>query len=213
MTKFNKQLIIDSYSNIFGKGDIEFAKSVVADNYIQHNPLVKTGKVGFLEFLNMLSSLPKPQLTNKPFMRFIAEGEYVAVHSKMPFMGKENAVVDLYRIENGKLAEHWDAVQVIENGKPVVEGSLVDTEKICTETMKELVRSNIKLELAKQSNEYKLHRTIGEGNFVLTQSAYTSEKHMYVRYDVFQMQDEQIINRWKVEQKVPEQIAHNNGMI
>ena len=122
MISSNKQLVLDFYAKVYGQGDFSYADSVIHENYIQHNPLVKTGKYGFMEFLNMLSQMPKPEKPQKPFMRIVSEDNFVVVHSKVNFMAKDHATVDLIRIENGMFVEHWDASQTISSGLPVVVG-------------------------------------------------------------------------------------------
>lgn len=142
MENQNKKLILDIYSRIFGQGDLKFANSIIAENYIQHNPMVKTGKSGFMEFLTMLKHLPKPENPKKPFMRLICDDNIVAVHSKIEFMGKENAVVDLFRIENGLLQEHWDAVYEINSentNTTIVEGTRELDHEESTEKNKQIV--------------------------------------------------------------------------
>lgn len=131
----NKALILKAYQLLFGQIDSKNAELLIAENYKQHNPMVKDGRSGFLEFLEILKQMPKPSNPVKPFMRIIADTNFVAVHSKVPFMGQMRATVDLYRIENNQLAEHWDASEVIpaesKNGNPMVEGpvEISDPEK------------------------------------------------------------------------------------
>jgi predicted SnoaL-like aldol condensation-catalyzing enzyme len=124
MNNKNKQLILDFYSKVLSQGDENFANRVIDENYIQHNPMVKTGKSGFLNFLSFLKQIPQPKETKAVFKRVIADESFVVVHSQIEFMGKENATVDMYRIENNVLMEHWDTVQIIENERPIVEGSI-----------------------------------------------------------------------------------------
>ncbi|BDD12126.1 hypothetical protein FUAX_45580 (plasmid) [Fulvitalea axinellae] len=156
MENKNKRLILDFYPRVFGSYDFDFADSVISDDYIQHNPIVKTGKAGFMEFLTFLEKLPKPESPKKPFVRLICDGDFVAVHLQVEFMGKENAVLDLYRLENGKLAEHWDAVREIvgegKNGNPVVIGPTVQTQEGNTEDNKATV-STLHKELATNNFE------------------------------------------------------------
>ncbi|MDW7693368.1 nuclear transport factor 2 family protein [Flammeovirgaceae bacterium SG7u.111] len=120
-TNVNKSLISSFYAKVIGERDAEFAAQIVTDDYIQHNPMVKTGKTGFIESINFLKSLPQPQNQPKPFIRLIADGNFVAGHLEIDFMGKKMAVIDLFKIENDLIAEHWDAIENIPEG---VEGLL-----------------------------------------------------------------------------------------
>lgn len=234
MNNSNKQLILDFYSRVFGQADIVFADSVIADHYIQHNPMVKTGKVGFMEFMAFLKHVPKSQNQQTPFKRLIHDHNFVAVHSQIEFMGKENATIDLYRIENGIITEHWDAVQQIVDSRPIVAGSTVIDESELTNKNKELINDfvtqvlinrqfgksieflsqNLTLDNLETTFEhFKLHRIIGEKNFVLTQSEAVIAAMSYVIYTVYRISKGKIVEYWSVKQEIPRQMAHSNGMI
>jgi len=234
MNNSNKQLIIDFYSKVFGQANEEFADSVIAENYIQHNPMVKTEKSGFMEFLAMMKQMPKPENPKKPFMRFISEGNFVTVHSKIEFIGKENAVVDLYRIENGLISEHWDAVQEIVDSVPKVVGTVELNNQEKSSVNKKIVENFVKQVLIEKQTDkstdffdvnlsisdfeteydnFQLHRIIGEQNFVLTQSELTQNGNRFVQYDIYRLSDGLIVEHWVVKQMIPEKMAHSNGMI
>ncbi|MCE7995252.1 MAG: hypothetical protein HEP71_24960 [Roseivirga sp.] len=107
----NKQVVLEFYKNVIGKKDTVFAERVLTDNYIQHNPMIKTGKSGLIEAIEMLKQIPTPENPPRPFMRLIAEGDLVAAHMMVEFNGLMKVVLDLFRLENGLIAEHWDAIQ------------------------------------------------------------------------------------------------------
>lgn len=245
----NKLLVSSAYKRIFAQMDFNYADSIIADNYIQHNPMVKTGKQGFLEFLTMMQQMPKPEKPAKPFVRMFADDDFVVSHMSIEFMGKPKAVVDLFRIENGKLAEHWDAVQdneVNSQGVDMVSGSVSIENVDQTESNKDIIKDfSSKLldnefvhELEKFANEHmvehngsedvglegfkqvllqrkttQVHRIIAEGNFVLTQSEGVSGGKPMVYYDIYRLNQSKIVDHWLVEQEIPQQMAHNNGMI
>jgi predicted SnoaL-like aldol condensation-catalyzing enzyme len=234
MNNSNKQLILDFYSRVFGQADIVFADSVIADYYIQHNPMVKTGKAGFMEFMAFLKHVPKPQNQQTPFKRLIHDHNFVAVHSQIEFMGKENATIDLYRIEDGIIAEHWDAVQQIVDSRPIVTGSTEIDDSESTNKNKQIIDDFVTQVLVDRqfgksieflSNDltldnletrfehFKLHRIIGERNFVLTQSEAIIAAVSYVIYTVYRLSKGKIVEYWSVKQAVPQQMAHSNGMI
>ncbi|QGY43597.1 hypothetical protein GM418_07960 [Maribellus comscasis] len=234
MKDSNKQLIIDFYFKVFGQVNEQFADLVIADNYIQHNPMVKTGKTGFMEFLAMLKQMPKPENPKKPFMRFISEDNFVAVHSQIEFMGKENAVVDLYRIENGLISEHWDASQEIVDSIPKVAGTVEFDTQEKSSVNKKIVADFVKqVMIEKQINRtkdyladnltisdfrmdyenFQLHRLIGEENFVLTQSEINVKGTQFARYDIYRLANQLIVEHWTVKQLIPEKMVHPNGMI
>ena len=234
MDNSNKQLILDVYTKVFGQGDIAFADSVIAVDYIQHNPMVKTGKAGFMEFLAMLKQMPKPENPKKPFIRLFCEDNLVVVHSQIEFMGKNNAAIDLYRIENGLISEHWDASQEIIDSKPKVVGTLDFDSQEKSSVNKKIVESFVKKVLIEKQfdnsmdflsdslnisdfetdyDSFQLHRVVGEQNFVMTQSEFERAGIRSVQYDIYRLSGGLIVEHWTVRQVIPEKMAHSNGMI
>jgi predicted SnoaL-like aldol condensation-catalyzing enzyme len=109
----NKEIIEKMYEVIFNGHDLSRASEFIKEDYIQHNPGVKTGLKGFVDaFVLHFQRAPQFRVEIK---HLIAEGEYVVVHlhakGKPEDMG--GAVVDIYRMEDGKAAEHWDVLQSI----------------------------------------------------------------------------------------------------
>ena len=79
----------------------------------QHNPSVKDGKTGFIEYFNKMQE-EYPEKSVK-FVRSVAEGDLVALHTHQYWPDKEEYVtMDFFRFdENGKIVEHWDTIQKI----------------------------------------------------------------------------------------------------
>lgn len=85
----------------------------VGESYIQHNPAVADGRRGFIEyFLRMHGEYPEKSIE---FVRCVAEGDLVALHTHQVWPGNEQYVtMDFFRFdENGKIVEHWDAIQQV----------------------------------------------------------------------------------------------------
>lgn len=105
----NKELILKFYDEVFNNWDLSHLDDFMLDNYMQHNAIVKDGKEGFREFAEkFLSMKPHMEIT-----KLICEDDMVVVFFKctMQANGTVNKVFDMYRIENGKLAEHWDCIE------------------------------------------------------------------------------------------------------
>lgn len=81
--------------------------------YIQHNPLANDGIDGFKQYLDYLKST-YPQ-SHSEIKRVMAEGDYVIlhVHSIKEPGTRGQAIVDIFRLENNKIVEHWDVIQNI----------------------------------------------------------------------------------------------------
>jgi predicted SnoaL-like aldol condensation-catalyzing enzyme len=87
----------------------------VGADYIQHNPLVANGKEAFIDyFKRMAAEYPKKSIE---FVRAVAEGDLVALHTHQMWPGGEEYVtMDFFRFDaDGKIVEHWDAMQEVPN--------------------------------------------------------------------------------------------------
>lgn len=85
----------------------------VGKEYIQHNPDVADGTKGFVEYFErMQKEYPGKSIE---FVRCITEGDLVALHTHQIWPGNDQYVtMDFFRFdENGKICEHWDAIQQI----------------------------------------------------------------------------------------------------
>jgi len=85
----------------------------IGDTYIQHNPDVADGVQGFIDYFNrMQKEYPNKSIE---FVRCIAEGNLVALHTHQTWPGNDQYVtMDFFRFdERGKICEHWDAIQQI----------------------------------------------------------------------------------------------------
>lgn len=108
----NRELVQQFYDEVFNRWDLSRLDDFMLDTYRQHNPEVKDGKAGFREFMaKFLAMRPYVEIS-----KIICEDDMVVVFFKctMGKTGSENKVFDMYRIENGKLAEHWDCVMNID---------------------------------------------------------------------------------------------------
>lgn len=109
----NKETVIAFYNAAINDKDFEAASAYLGDKYIQHNPLAADGPEGlkaFLDFAKENLSTFKVEIK-----RAFADGDYVIlhVHAKRNPEDRGSAVMDIFRLENGKVVEHWDVIQPI----------------------------------------------------------------------------------------------------
>lgn len=109
----NKQNAIAFYKMAY-EGNPRKAVELYTDGqYIQHNPDVADGIQGFIDYFErMQREYPEKSIE---FVRCIAEGNLVALHTHQTWPGNDEYVtMDFFRFdENGKICEHWDAIQQI----------------------------------------------------------------------------------------------------
>jgi len=123
--KTAKQIVTDYMEAVWVQQDINQVDTFIADDLIQHNPNLPNGKEALKNFLPMLFYDLMPNLTWQ-IARTIAEDDLVVVHSlaTTPAMPKGMAVVDIFRVANDKIVEHWDVSHNVPdetaNGNPVV---------------------------------------------------------------------------------------------
>jgi len=110
----NKKLVFDFWREVFQARNMEKAAEYMAEDYIQHNPNVATGRKPFTDFFGQFETRPvKPTIDN--LVTIIAERDLVVLafrrELKDPDREGETYTTtwfDMLRIEDGKIAEHWD---------------------------------------------------------------------------------------------------------
>lgn len=118
-TERNKALVERFIREIpHGPGDnLHVIDELVREDYIQHNPLAGQGREGLKRFFTDVVPLPLPADLgpgNALEVRVIAEGDLV-VRQEIHHTGM---LVDIFRIQDGQLAEHWDAWRTAEGHEP-----------------------------------------------------------------------------------------------
>jgi predicted SnoaL-like aldol condensation-catalyzing enzyme len=108
-----RDIVLDFYEAALNEKDVEKAKKFLGDTYIQHNPWVTDGPEGLLRFVRFRRE-NFPQSRNEVKM-VIAEDDLVVlhVHSVLVPGTPGRHIVDIFRVDGGKVVEHWDVIQDI----------------------------------------------------------------------------------------------------
>jgi predicted SnoaL-like aldol condensation-catalyzing enzyme len=107
----NKKKVVEFYEQAINKKDFDAAAKYLGSRYIQHNPVAADGAEGLKGFIGFLRS--KFPDSKSEIKRVFAEGEYVIlhVHAVREPGTRGRAIIDIFRLENGKIVEHWDVAQ------------------------------------------------------------------------------------------------------
>lgn len=108
----NKALVIEFYKGVFEQHQVKtYADRYIGSQYIQHNPHVPDGKAPFVDYFTQY--FKENPTAKSSIKRAAADGDLVwlHVHSKQNAADLGTAVVDIFRVEKGKIVEHWDVQQ------------------------------------------------------------------------------------------------------
>jgi predicted SnoaL-like aldol condensation-catalyzing enzyme len=110
----NKEVVRAFYELAFNEKQPEEAVSrYVGSRYTQHNPMAADGPQAFVDFVKWYAG-EHPEL-HVDIKRMIAEGDLVFTHSLITTSPDDRgtAAADIFRVENGKVVEHWDVLQPV----------------------------------------------------------------------------------------------------
>jgi predicted SnoaL-like aldol condensation-catalyzing enzyme len=104
----NKALVLEAFDTLFNKRDYEAAAEFWSPHYIQHSAHIAPGRQGLFDLIRAA-----PLALRYEHGAILAEKDLVMVHGRFTNTGREVAwvAVDIVRIEDGLLAEHWDVLQ------------------------------------------------------------------------------------------------------
>jgi predicted SnoaL-like aldol condensation-catalyzing enzyme len=104
----NKAVVLDAFDTLFNKRNYEAAERYWSDRYIQHSAHIAPGRDGLF---TLVRSLPKTLRYENQLI--VAEGDFVIAHGRFSGHGRLAAWIaaDVVRMQDGRLAEHWDVLQ------------------------------------------------------------------------------------------------------
>ena len=104
----NKAFVSEAFDTLFNERDYAAAERFWSPTYIQHSAHIAPGREGLFE---LVKAAPKELHYENALI--VADGDYVMLHGRFSGIGQPVnwVVVDILRIDNGLLAEHWDVIQ------------------------------------------------------------------------------------------------------
>jgi predicted SnoaL-like aldol condensation-catalyzing enzyme len=104
----NKALVLEAFDTLFNQRDYAAAAGFWSGEYIQHSAHIEPGRDGLFDLIRS-----SPDNLHYEHQHIVAEGDYVFVHGRFTGTGRPVAwvAVDVVRVEDGHLAEHWDVLQ------------------------------------------------------------------------------------------------------
>jgi predicted SnoaL-like aldol condensation-catalyzing enzyme len=112
----NKKLVYDMWRELREAAHVELADKYLTEDYVEHNPNIPTGRATVVEFFAKRPKVAiEPQIRGK-LINMTAEGDIVVLTFVREYADPKDATrkytttwLDMFRVENGKLAEHWDS--------------------------------------------------------------------------------------------------------
>jgi len=112
-TEENKKVVAEFYEAAINQKNFEAAAKFLGPRYIQHNPNAADGPEGLKAFINFLRE--KFPDSHSEVKHVFGDGDYVIqhVHSVRVPGSRGSAIINVFKLENGKIVEHWDVIQEI----------------------------------------------------------------------------------------------------
>jgi len=201
--------------NTFNTGDQHPISYINPTKYIQHNLAVADGLAGFGE---VMKNAPLGGFKAN-VIRAFEDGNYVFTQTEYDFFGPKIGF-DVFRFENDLIVEHWDNLIEIKpvnpSGRTQIDGATEIKDIDHTEQNKALIEEFVNVVLIGgkgiKMEFHKLHKIIGEGNFVLSMSEGEFAGAPTSYYDLFRIDNGKIAEHWDVMETIlPESERKNTN--
>ena len=114
LTERNKAVVRDFYTTVLIGRDVDAAPRFVRQDYIQHNPQVPTGLKGFMDTFRERFAQKLPSDYKRELLNVVGDKEMVVIYARQTWTGSDGQHhqalgFDMFRVQDGMIAEHWDA--------------------------------------------------------------------------------------------------------
>ncbi|GAA0461326.1 polyketide cyclase [Paractinoplanes deccanensis] len=191
-----KDTVLAAVGQLFGDKDPSAADRWAAPTYKQHSSLAPDGPAGLRGLVQQLPPTFKYELH-----RVLTDGDEVALHGTYHGFGPVPLVAfDIFRVADGKLVEHWDALM------PQTSDSQIAGATQPAATDPAVTEANRKLATSRAHGT--VHKVLAEGDFALTVSADDGTAY----YDLSQVDGGEVVAHWQVFRTIPAELPHANGL-
>ena len=104
----NKAIVLEAFDTLFNKRDYERAAEFWSPNYVQHSADIPPGREGLFDLVRAA-----PETLRYENALILVDGDYLMLHGRFSGRGQDRnwVAADIVRMEDGRLAEHWDVLQ------------------------------------------------------------------------------------------------------
>jgi len=215
----NRQIAIEFIEEGLLHNNIDFIKKYVNENYIQHDAMVEDGRSGLIKLMQVTEFIPFKRTT---ILKTIMDQDCIAIIRAIGILFVKVSCIDIVRIENGLIQEHWDCIQLgdaftnlIQNNSQVISPEEIKANK--DRVIKQIESRTIIADLKKVDTAFnqleliKLHQVFGEGNLVLAVIEWR-DKNKVIKSNVIFAIDEMTISPICIlRQNIPQKAKNNNG--
>lgn len=177
----NKQVVLDFYKKVIGERNASLIENYISTHYIQHSPQLPGGIEGLKTAIVQLATMPTAPQTGSPIKLVLADGDFVVLLLEITLQNAKLQVIDIFRLEDGMIIEHWDAIQALEQSLNSMPTTAI--------------------------------RIFTEEDVIVTQSTASWEGDPYAVYDIWWLASSKVSKHITIQQKMPADMPHNNGMI
>ena len=109
----NRKLVVDFYEQVFNKHDVEGGAKLLVEGYKQHNPGVPNGKAPFVSYFTGFFKEHPASMAR--IVRSATDHDLVWLHLRSTLDANDSgrAIVDIFRVKDGRIVEHWDVIQAV----------------------------------------------------------------------------------------------------
>lgn len=215
----NRQIAIEFIKEGLLHTNYDFIKKYVSETYIQHDAMVEDGRNGLIKLMQVTKFIPFKRTT---IIKTIMDQDCIAIIRSIGILFVKVSCIDIVRIENSIIQEHWDCIQLGDAFTNLIQinSQVISLEKIKANkdrVLRQIESRTIIADLKKGDIAFnhlefiKLHQIIGEGNLVLAVIEWR-DKNKVIKSNILFTIDEMTISPICIlRQNIPQKAKNNNG--